>query len=164
MLFWLFVGIVLSAKEYCTNASTDFYNKNYKYHARFYVPSTFDDKDACVTMTSENFMSLYPQYAEWVVDHIIDIENSIDDYCGKYIMGNMIMVNGEWEQQVTNLCWRDAKQEKSNIYGDIYGKALYNVRRCCKIGEINYSSFVIIIVSIFIMLCMIVFYIYQRHT
>lgn len=162
LLLLLFIGIVLSSKELCNVTSTEYFN-THTHHALFFIIATFDEKDPCTPISSEDFASLYPQYSDCVVDHIIDVVGSDDIYCGKYIMGNMLLVKKEWEMQMNDMCWADMKEEKIKVFGDLYGKALYNVKKCCKIGVLDYSSFVIIMVCVLIALCAFVFYIHHKY-
>lgn len=163
MLLLLFIGIVLSAREKCGNQShTKYYNEHLPIKKElFFVANTFDDMDPCTPISNQEFRDLYPQYAEWDVEHIIDTANTIDNTCSKDFMGNLVMANREWNRQIGQMCWKYVQVEKDEVYGEIFAKALYNVKRCCKIGTINYSSIIIIIVCMLVALAGILFFIYQ---
>jgi len=73
------------------------------------------------------------------VEHIIDTANSEPDLekCDKNIRGNLILANHIWNTQIGQLCWKHVKDEKSTVYGEIFLKAMHNVRQCCSKSQPN---------------------------
>lgn len=68
------------------------------------------------------------------MEHIIDSRNSLSELGEEYdrdILGNLVMAYSKWNQQVGNLpSWNEIKQEKREVYGDIFEKAMFNVKYC----------------------------------
>jgi hypothetical protein len=68
------------------------------------------------------------------LEHIIDKKNSDvefgDDY-NKNILGNFIFAYGKWNQQIGRIRdWESIKNEKREIYGNIFSQAYMFVRDC----------------------------------
>lgn len=163
MLLLLLIGIVLSAREKCGNYShTRYYNEHLPIKREdFFIIGTFDNRDPCTPISNQAFRKLYPQYDDLDVEHIIDNQFSVDNNCNKNYMGNLVMANREWNQQVGQMCWKDVQNEKNEVYGEIFALALYNVKKCCKIGNVSFSSIMIIATCMLVALVGIVFFIYQ---
>lgn len=163
MLLLLFVSFVLCAKEKCGNYHhTKFYDEHKLNKDDYFVSSTYDDKDPCIMISNEEFRKLYPQFSKGNdVEHIVDTANS--EYgCEKSIMGNLVMANSIWNRQIGNMCWDDVKVEKREIYGEIFDRAVDNVRRCCKTETINFFSIMIITIIVFVALIGLIVYIYYK--
>lgn len=65
------------------------------------------------------------------VEHIVDRKNTPYNICNPNILGNVIMAYGKWNSQVGKLCWKDAMNEKIQVYGkDIFCTAIRNIIKC----------------------------------
>lgn len=140
IIFILF-EIYLSAKKKCVSTHSTFYNTNYgKTNMEFFVPETYVDTNPREPMTNIKFRSMYPQYLIGnEAEHIIDKTNSEPELekCNKNIRGNLVMANSSWNKGVGGLCWNYVKLEKKQIYGNIFQRAMDNVKKCCDINLIT---------------------------
>ncbi len=161
----LLLAIAFAARETCTaRTHSKFYDEHYvKADIKFFVPETFQYTDPCTPMTNLVFRKQYPQYLEGnQVEHIVDKENSEPelDRCNKHIIGNLVLANATWNMGMGNMCWRDIKVEKSQVYGYIFQKAMDNVKQCCGNGDIavpdNMMVYALITISCICFLLLIV--------
>jgi len=143
ILFVLFITS-FAARKNCNALHSNFFSDNYgKTNTQFFVRETFTFIDPCETITNSKFRAKYPQYlSDNQVEHIIDKENSEQDLetCDKNIIGNLVLANGAWNMGAGQLCWDNAKIEKSLVYGDIFPQAMDNVHKCCHTNP-NYPEF-----------------------
>ena len=68
------------------------------------------------------------------VEHIIDKNGVTDEYlnsCNKDIYGNLVMAYGRWNSEIGQRPWHMVRQEKQEIYKDIFRKAEEAVLECC---------------------------------
>lgn len=139
----ILLDVSFGARKDCVSPHSSFYTNNYgKTNVLFFAQQTYKYNDPCEPVTNNNFRNnLYPQYKEGRdVDHIVDISNSEEELseCDKNIMGNLVLADSGWNRGVGNLCWRYVKAEKQMIYGDIFDRAMYNVRYCCGLDTPTY--------------------------
>lgn len=71
------------------------------------------------------------------VEHIVDTENSnlVDKEnpsreCNLNILGNLVMADGGWNQDVGQLPWKCVREEKLRVYGDVFTQAVAHVLAC----------------------------------
>lgn len=141
-MFFLFIlfSIYSCAKKECTQTThSTFYNTNYgKPNVKFFIKETYNDNNPCEQITNKNFRDLHALFKNGNhVEHIVDITNSEPElsHCTKNIMGNLVLANSGWNQGVGQLCWDYVKIEKSQVYGDIFKKAMDNVKKCCEVDS-----------------------------
>ena len=147
----LLIGIVFA----CDN-HTKYYQTHQPIEQEMYfISSTFNYQDPCTPITKDNFKKLYPQYELFGVDVIYN-------GCDVNFMGNLIISNHEWLEQLKQSYWENAETEKKTVYGDIYHVAMNNVKQCCEQHEISFVSMVIIMLIIFIAMCGVGCYVYTK--
>lgn len=62
----------------------------------------------------------------------------LSENCEVNVYGNIIIALGTWNNQLGNLPWNHAKNEKIEIYGDIFQQAYNNIIECdssCKVDN-----------------------------
>jgi len=65
------------------------------------------------------------------INFIIDQNNTPYDTCNPLILGNMIMVIDEWDQEIEDRCWTDIKREKIAVLGiNVFCSAIKNIITC----------------------------------
>jgi hypothetical protein len=127
----------------------DFFQRNTYIGALPHIdPCTPMKKDAYVSLLKKNGITCNGKWCvdgEWKcswgnsedcynLEHIIDTKNSDPEFGPEYkkdIVGNYIFAYGKWNQQNGRLKdWENIKNEKLEIYGDIFGHAWRAVRLC----------------------------------
>ena len=97
-------------------------------------------------------LKYYPNMSLYTADYIIDDGLR---FCSKNIFGNMVMVDRKLENEWSNKTRDIIIQEKIQLYGDTYVRALSAVKYCtegCTSRETNAISTIIISASIGIFL------------
>lgn len=102
-----------------------------------FLADTFLSTDPCYPIDNTGYRKILTsmnieQPSGFDVEHIIDVSNSIDGYL--YIVGNMVLSNSSWNRGLGNFCWDNVKNEKSEVYGDIFDQAYHNVLECKRRG------------------------------
>lgn len=97
------------------------------------------------------------------VEHIVDKANTPYDNCNPFILGNLIMTYGQWNNEIGQKCWDQVLQEKLEVYGkEIFCNAIKNVVECsnCSISlplecldTTSYANTGIIIALVILLLC-----------
>lgn len=118
-----------------------------------FIRNTFLNDDPCYPIDNNQYRKILSekhidQPDGFDVDHIIDVSNSIDGYL--YILGNLILSNSSWNRGLGNFCWENVKNEKDEVYGDIFKEAYNNVQMCKNRGEniSKFDSLYIIVISL----------------
>jgi hypothetical protein len=75
---------------------------------------------------------------DYEMEHIID-RNGVTS-CPTNILGNLVMAYGRWNNQVGQLNPQGVAREKTQVYGNIYRFAYFNVGFCCVFNSIGQSS------------------------
>jgi hypothetical protein len=119
-----------------------------------FIRNTFLNDDPCYPIDNTQYRKILSekhidQPDGFDVEHIIDVSNSIDGYL--YILGNLILSNSSWNRGLGNFCWENVKNEKEEVYGDIFKEAYDNVQMCKKRGEniSQFNSLYVITISVF---------------
>ena len=96
------------------------------------------------------------------VEHIIDSSSrsGLSSECTN-IAGNMIMAYSKWNRGLGDLSYEDSTNEKKEVYGDIYDRALANIMTCnpdCVIEkqlvvEQGFDTFETVSVGVFSAIC-----------
>lgn len=148
MLLFMLLVIVESARIHSTKSSTkifDIYKNNVDL---LYMRESFN-LDTCKTYSNrKQFVSMliknniacrghcyqssyiYNSPNNYQAEHIIDLKNSILENCNKNIYGNLVMAYGKWNMEIGQLTWTDVEKEKRLVYGDIFDKAIENIKIC----------------------------------
>lgn len=146
--------IVSTTKKICSNKNTEIYETDEYDYNDLFQSNTFIETNKCVDLgksprtkylkiLNENNIKCSGIWCingnfEWnankqcyEVEHIVDRHNTPYDACNTNILGNVVMAYASWNNQIGQLCWDDAKNEKIQIYGkEIFCKAVKNIIEC----------------------------------
>jgi len=175
----------MTIRSECGSKHSQFYIDNHDKSADvFFLKHTRYDSGitviVCESFTSTDFRELFDSRTLKGQDvvNIIDIENldSKLQNCDIDIRGNLVLANSLWNESMGQLCSNDVTKEKIEIYGDIYRKALNDIKQCCIIRSVIdigakigfYVSFIAIGIILFVIGILVIIEkvtaIYTSHT
>lgn len=154
LIFLIGLTLTSSTRKICNKKNTKIYETDEYDYTDLFQANTFIEHNKCLELgnpSKTKYMKILNDTNtkcigywcingnfEWnknkqcyEVEHIIDRHNTPYDKCNTNILGNVIMAYGSWNNQIGQLCWKDAKNEKIEIYGkDIFCKAVKNILDC----------------------------------
>lgn len=146
MLFiLLLIHIVASANRWCdpdvkcTDNHTQFFKENWKNGSSFTKRNIstfatilpFNDTNACDHLSAYDIIQEFPHvFMTRSVGYIFDWRK--DEQCRQNIRANIIAINKSWNDELVNLCCRNAYHEKEIVFGDTkYQDTKNYIAICC---------------------------------